>query len=598
MVQYGTGFINKEERMKEVYIKGSVFLSDVFEDLPDNVYLDKTNCGCGATTLALKNKVKYVVLVPSVYLVKNKTQQNNGVFGFYGDIKSSELVAFLECGGEKVIATYDSFNRLFDLLNAINDITKWKLLIDEAHNLINLAELKANVLNYIMDNYSKFGSYVFVTATPTQKDFLPEQLKDIEMVKYVWEDSDVIDLCVQQTSDIVKDLTVVCKQHLDGRLVGNAHIFINSVTSICSIVNKLRRSGISTTDNTKIVCADTITNKALLKKYLGSEWRQPSQPNCGGSVIFYTSVAFEGSDVYDEDGVTYIGVDCSKNNTKLDMSLSVAQIVGRVRDSKHKGKLKMLVAGMPLAATATKEEYCEFHNSKLQEAIDTVSLFNQTSNNFVKESLLASASNDSGYINIDDGCLTVNYLMFKLQMQRYAAMHSTYTVHNLSTDGDKCFVLSDKIINANGTFIVPTFEDTLVTNEKMIWEDMCKAYIAARESGDNERIKLIELYEPVLQSIYDTLGIQRIKALRYGKKALSLELESVCPDATVFLEWRVGDFIPLSKAKERIQEYYNLRGDRTKAKAVDAFQWYSLHETKKRVGGKWVYGFIVNGILR
>lgn len=584
--------------MKEVYIKGSVFLSDVFEDLPNNVYLDKTNCGCGATTLALKNKVKYVVLVPSVYLVKNKTQQNNNVFGFYGDIKSSELVAFLECGGEKVIATYDSFNRLFDLLNAINDISEWKLLIDEAHNLINLAELKANVLNYIMDNYSKFGSYVFVTATPTQNDFLPEQLKDIEMVKYVWEDSDVIDLCVQQTTDIVKDLTVVCKQHLDGRLDGNAHIFINSVTSICSIVNKLRRSGISTTDNTKIVCADTITNKALLKKYLGSEWRQPSQPNCGGSVIFYTSVAFEGSDVYDEDGVTYIGVDCSKNNTKLDMSLSVAQIVGRVRNSKYKGKLKMLVAGMPLAATATKDEYCAFHSGKLQEAIDTVLLFNQTSNNFVKESLLASASNDSGYINIEDGSLVVNYLMFKLQMQRYAAMHSTYTVHNLSTGCGKSFVLSDKIINANGTFIVPTFEDTLVTNEKMIWEDMCKAYITARETGDEGRVKLIELYEPMLQSIYDTLGIQRIKALRYGKKALSLELESICPDATVFLEWCVGDFIPLSKAKERIQEYYNLKGDRTKSKAVDAFQWYLLHETKKRVGGKWVYGFIVNGILR
>lgn len=585
--------------MKEVFIDSGSYLSDVFDDLPNNVYLDKTSCGCGATTLALTNSVRYVILVPSLCLVNNKTQQLSNVFGFHGDVKSSELLSYVENGGKKIIGTYDSLNRILSVLGMIGSLRSWKLLVDEAHNLINLAELKGGVLNCILDNYKSFGNWVFVTATPTNKEFLPKQLEDVDMVKYVWKDSQTIALCVQQTTDVLKSFTALCKQHIEGRLFGNAHIFINSVSMICGIVNKLRRAGISNTNNTKIVCADNLDNRAFLKKQLGVEWQTPSQPNCGGKVVFYTSVAFEGSDVYDEDGITYIGVDCSKNNTKLDMSLSVAQIVGRVRNSKYRGELKMLVSGMPLAATTSKEEYDAVHETMLKEAVGAVALYNSTTNKIVRKALLENINNADGYLVIDDcGDLIVNDLMIKLQKQKYLALHSTYVVHKLSTGVKEYYKLSDKIINSQDVFVVPSFEDELVTNERMIWEDLCKAYIKAREENDDEKAKLIEVYEPILSSIYNVLGVQRMKTLRYGKKALSCELENLCPDATVFLDWKIGEFISLVKAKRQIQEYFNLRGDRRKAKAVDAYQWYFLTETKRRVNGSSVYGYVVNGLVR
>lgn len=585
--------------MKEVFIDSGSYLSEIFDDLPNNVYLDKTSCGCGATTLALSNDVKYVILVPSLCLVNNKTQQMSDVFGFHGDIKSSALLGYVERGGKKIIGTYDSLSRIMSVLSVFGSLKSWKLLVDEAHNLINLAELKGAVLGEVLDNYTSFGNWVFVTATPTRKEFLPKQLETVEMVKYVWKDAETIEMCVQQTTDVLKSFTTVCKQHIEGRLSGNAHIFINSVSMICGIVNKLRRAGISNTTNTKIICADNLDNRAFLKKHLGAEWQVPSQPNSGGVVIFYTSVAFEGSDVYDEDGVTYIGVDCSKNNTKLDMSLSVAQIVGRVRNSKYRGELKMLVSGMPLAATTTREEYDAVHDAMLKEAVDAVCLYNSTNNKIVRKALLENISNADGYLMVNDvGDLVVNELMIKLQKQKYLALHSTYIVHKLSTGRKEYYKLSDKIVNSQDVIVVPSFEDELVTNERMVWEDLCKEYIKAREINDTDKVKLIEVYEPVLSSIYNILGVQRMKYLRYGKKALSLELESLCPDATVFLNWKIGDFISLSSAKIQIQEYFNLRGERRKAKAVDAFQWYFLTETKRRVNGESVYGYIVNGLVR
>ena len=44
-------------------------------DLPDNTYLCKGITGCGATSLALTNDVPYIVIVPYISAIDNKTEQ-------------------------------------------------------------------------------------------------------------------------------------------------------------------------------------------------------------------------------------------------------------------------------------------------------------------------------------------------------------------------------------------------------------------------------------------------------------------------------------------------------------------------------------------
>ena len=45
------------------------------KDVPDNVYIDKTVCGCGFTTAVLQNDIDYIVAVPFKSLGDNKLIQ-------------------------------------------------------------------------------------------------------------------------------------------------------------------------------------------------------------------------------------------------------------------------------------------------------------------------------------------------------------------------------------------------------------------------------------------------------------------------------------------------------------------------------------------
>ena len=55
---------------------GLHYLSDVLEDLPKGVFIDKQVCGVGGTTLAIKSDTNYVIAVHRKLLVENKHIQH------------------------------------------------------------------------------------------------------------------------------------------------------------------------------------------------------------------------------------------------------------------------------------------------------------------------------------------------------------------------------------------------------------------------------------------------------------------------------------------------------------------------------------------
>ena len=103
---------------KTLFIKApNTRLSDVLDDLPDNVYLNKTSTGCGATHLCLTNDVNYVVIVPYRSAIHNKTNKKSGISNIIaveGGVTVEDIVNAVE--GEynkpkptKIMTTYDSF---------------------------------------------------------------------------------------------------------------------------------------------------------------------------------------------------------------------------------------------------------------------------------------------------------------------------------------------------------------------------------------------------------------------------------------------------------------------------------------------------------
>lgn len=92
-------------------------------------------------------------------------------------------------------------------------------------------------------------------------------------------------------------------------------------------------------ETVKIVCSTSGDAKVDNEKKLGKTYSisQPSDPV--KKINFYTSTCFEGCDLYDENGVTFIVSDGRKAHTLLDISTLFTQICGRIRDSKYKTEI-------------------------------------------------------------------------------------------------------------------------------------------------------------------------------------------------------------------------------------------------------------------
>ena len=111
---------------------------------------------------------------------------------------------------------------------------------------------------------------------------------------------------------------------LSGDISGNAYLFVNSLDFIKEIYKRM---------NT----LDDANSKIIYSKYnktiMPVERSSVSDPI--KKINFLTSTVFEGADIYDPDGRILIISDPSKANTLLDISTSIQQIAGRIRNSKY-----------------------------------------------------------------------------------------------------------------------------------------------------------------------------------------------------------------------------------------------------------------------
>ena len=115
----------------------------------------------------------------------------------------------------------------------------------------------------------------------------------------------------------LKYMTGICRDTLRHDSQYNLHIFLNSVEGAKALIDALEL----TPDIARIVCADNAENTVKLDGFPRSSTKDTVM-----RINLYTSTAFEGCDIYDSDGMTFIVSDTRKRQ----------QICGRVRDSRYK----------------------------------------------------------------------------------------------------------------------------------------------------------------------------------------------------------------------------------------------------------------------
>ena len=133
----------------------------------------------------------------------------------------------------------------------------------------------------------------------------------------------------RQTNRPDKYIVSECAKVLRDELPYNLHIFVNSV----EFMKKVTDLATLTPEQVRHVCSTSGDNGESNQRKLGKDYPigQPSDPV--KKINFYTSTCFEGCDIYDENGVTFIVSDGNKSNTLLDISTLFTQICGRLRDS-------------------------------------------------------------------------------------------------------------------------------------------------------------------------------------------------------------------------------------------------------------------------
>lgn len=396
--------------MQNEIITDKTYLSEVMDKLPSATILNKGVTGCGGTYVELNSKRDSLILVPTIELAKNKQRKDYLIV--HGKIEEPEILKYIKSDikYKKIIGTYDCLKKIMDM--GI-DIYNYFLLIDEYHILFNSYSFRADAIKYLLNNYTRFKDFVFMTATPLDSDLILEELKHLPQLTITWTKAQPIKLNLIDTTFTNKELIKI----LTKKEEVNYHIFLNSIQTIKDIISK------SKITDYKVVCSETSRKNIKVLK-TGSTLDPVAKYN------FYTATAFEGCDIFDPNGKTVILCDTSISTTILDISTLVRQICGRLRNSIYKEEVTLILNTSKHRYAGTSKEIFKIlveENIKLGKY--TEYKFNNDIDKEYKEKELRSynpLTYNSFYVNIynkeiyyDDNLRKMDEYNFKLIKEIY-----------------------------------------------------------------------------------------------------------------------------------------------------------------------------------
>ena len=594
--------------------KGNVRLTDSgvgWNDLPSRTYLNKQTTGCGATYLSITNDIDYVIAVPYIRLIENKLEKHSDIIiPVYGDIKNQTIDGLYKKAKAKnlpikLMVTYEGIPRLFsfDWFNPKD----FKLLVDEAHDLCNFGLFRRGAVNYILDNYKLFKDYVFVTATPNKEQFIPKKLAGIEFMSLNWADAKKTNISVQKVTKNGNDYIVeTCRQYLDGEIDGSAHIFYNSVKEIISVVKSIMALPNYKKDSIKIVCSDSDFNKRNINKVDSGLFHKSLSPT--KIINFYTSCVFEGCDIEDEFGRTYIVVNSNRTSSKVCMTTLVPQICGRVRNSVYINDVKMLVCGNIDCLDYTRDEWLSVVVDNLLKAKSAVDTYNHAkhlpNNQKILNTLRNSATIDPYLILTDDKDIIINQCAMQSEMQRYDIIHAQYYTISQST-----VAVEDNVESLYKTNIVDDAFQPLggvyksVVNKIGDYKVMMKQYIKAINENDQDTIDFIDLHVPICKRHLSVLSQDRVHTLRYRKKDIEIEYDYLVRKQGDFykilnkMNLKSGDYITGADFVIRLTDVYRKLGIDTKVTTRMIHQYYNVKDKFLVIDGKNTRGYKITSIV-
>ena len=362
---------------------------------------------------------------------------------------------------------------------------------------------------------------------------------------------------------------------LDKGLPHNLHIFVNSVEFIAKVIGLAKLSP----EQVKVVCSMSGENRENNRRKLGKEYSigQPSAPV--KKINFYTSTCFEGCDLYDENGVTFIVSDGSKAQTLLDISTLFTQICGRLRDSKYKGEIVHVFSTTKYSREVTLDEFVAATKKTLQEAVEYADEINKLSDTVREKTLSKIKYINEQYVRIEDSRLIVDRNLANMDIVNFKICRHIYRTYiNLTGELQRN---GYAIMRHSFSEIIEKIENK--SNARLTFKELFDEYHRLKTtqpffSWDNhtELCAMIESRHPLVKRAYEQLGMAKVQALKYHVGNIRRELVKKLP---ITNEYKIVKMVndafakqtatPKSIAKEKLQRIYDTLGISRTAKASD-----------------------------
>jgi hypothetical protein len=561
------------------------YLNNLINELPTNCLFDKGKVGCGGTSMAIECNKPYVICVPFTSLVENKLQQypnerrTEKIFGVYAGATIKEIKDYVEsvkC--PKIIVTYNSLPKVISAVNT----KEYSLLVDEYHILFNQYSFRKDAIKPVLENYELFKDFTFMTATPLEEEFVLDELKDLELVKQEWDD--VIETKVQavKCKNVEASTIKLINAVLNNQVEGNVYIFVNSVDFIKNLIQKAKL----TEENTRVIYSKN--NKTKLSIHNSTVLDEPKKIN------LLTSTVFEGSDIYDENGRIVVVSDAQKAQTLLDISTSIQQIAGRIRNSKYLNWITHLYSATRYA-DISYEDFKKKNIQNIEETKIAVDAYNAMPE--VARKKLKEFTSDT-YIQVnDDFTFTFDPNMAKVDIFNFKVTRGLYSIR---TNLNKEYIKNGfkKVIECEDNSIKIDFESDnkpfkeLIKEVRTEWENKFKLNTPLL----NDAI----IKYPWLPEAISKLGFEKMASLKYcisdiKDALLKKSNKSADNKAAKKLNQSItlGMWYSNADIKKFVKEAYEISDITITPKATEIDKYYEVKKCQKRVNGKQTEGYVI-----
>lgn len=611
----------------QIKANGARYLSEIPElayGLPFGI-LNKKITDCGGTVAAMNSSSDYIIVVPfrgladSIVGDENLSYEPLKVYGGINKDSFEDYIRYAEF--HKIVVTYDSFPKVIEWIEFNGyPLDSYKVLIDEYHLIIEEMGYREKAINGLINNIHKFKHFTFMSATPIKDKFLSSWTAELPYTEIVWDSVPKVhvkNIGAKNVNKAVVRLIEVFKkgdlkldinfqfidydrkdESIEERQVKELYVFINSVKGIVQII----KSAGLTTDDVKIVCSDTERNMKVLD---GLPIRNITDPNA--KINFFTKKAFQGCNIFTNNGLVVIVSDGNKQHTLLNIDTTIFQICGRIRaNEKYNNVFRDRVWHIHslYKRTLTYEEFSEDLQKKIDDSQKWISTFNSLDKSG-KEMLIKRVSYKDLFCvyHEDNEEFYYSELKQKFFEYKYELLNLIYknpeTIQEASRNAG--YIVDDnvEVLNSDDIFLKS------VTGAS--FRQMIELYIKLRENEDeNERrIQRLEREYPNFKEMYDKLGASGIKGCGYTKRRIKEKL-SILNDGKLedihreFL-CQVGEkeFISNGDAKEKLKEIYKSAGlvyETPTIKKLQNSNVFKVKKTQRRIYGKRTDGIILEQI--